>query len=772
MHSRSFQMSTPPNLEVEDVDPHGCRVCQKIMHGFKQGSSHYNYKLGTVAEVMDMPCPHAEWIRAWWESGKPENADEAEPWGLVAWSGVTTRTIDFEFYLEGRTFFRRTCELVLRADEPGHPGISRILDPQWIHPSVAGSWYSRCLDEHGDHCNKPSWMQVRPERTAYPNWLVDVAELCVVPFGPATTRYLTLSYTWGQVQGLRTTTKNIENLKRSGSLHPSQSPEIPQTVYDAIKVTHFLGERYLWVDSLCIIQDDQAAFYRDLNAMHLIYANSVLCLVALAGTDGNHGLRGVEGVSQAPRAVEQVTLDLAGGEKLSHFKDPRPLRDRFEPDKPRPPGTTYIERGWTYQEFAFAPRRLVFTDGPLRWACQCAKWGEELLHEIEFDHLIQMPYTFWMKRRCPSLNNLVGLVASEFNRRHFRFQGDALRAFLGIQNYLDGLYLGGLNHGLPELFFDIALAWRPRGGSNGQMKRRVTKAESFHGEDYLPSWSWMSWQGDFEFLRDGEFNVFWSPVGCVKPVAEWRAAPSPTPSPGQMRPIKCRWHEFKSLAKGNEYQVPQGWRELSKDWKSSRYQVVLEDSLEEEEDNPFLQSRYPIPIPSMTRVIEASGNLPFLFSKTTRAFLYPGQARFKKYDADDIVLYSRDGEPAGNLQPHQSADIERFLSYEKVELVAVAKGWTTELQYLTELGKEKQSANVDTSSGERHKSRRPSSTPHELLAEDEEIRWKTMTELPGRSCYFVLCVMWQNGWATRQASGTVLAEIWERIHEPVDLVLG
>lgn len=719
-----------------------------------------------------MPCPHAEWIRAWWESGKPDSADNPELWGLVAGGGHGTRTIHFEFYLEGRTFIRRTCELILQSDEPGHPGIARILDPHWIQPSVAGSWYSRCLDEHGDHCNNPSWMEVQPQRTAYPNWLVDVGELCVVPFSPATTRYLTLSYTWGQVQGLRTTTKNIGILKTSGSLHPNQSPGIPQTVYDAIKVTQSLGERYLWVDSLCIIQDDQAAFYRDLNAMHLIYANSVLCLVALAGTDGNHGLRGVEGVSAAPRSVEQVILDMAGGEKLSHFKSPCPLRDRGKPDVSRSPGTTYIERGWTYQEFAFAPRRLVFTDGPLRWACQCVKWGEEQLNEIDFDHLIHMPHTSWMKRRCPSLQNLVGLAASEFNARHFRFQGDALRAFLGIQNYLDGLYLGGLNYGLPELFFDIALAWRTRGGHNWDMKRRVTRFDSFHDQEYLPSWSWMCWQGDFEFLQDGEFDVFWSSTGCVEPVADWFAAPSPKPSPGQMRPIKSKWYEFKGLAKSNEYQVPQGWRELSKDQNFLRYQMVQEDSLEEEDGDPCFQSRYPIPMPSMTRLVETSGNLPFLFSKTTRAFLYPGEAHFKKYKAVYIDLYSRDGEPAGSLQPHHSADIERFLSYERVELVAVAKGWTTELHDLAELGKERQSANVDTSSGMQHKPRRPSTTPLELLAEDEETRWKATRGLPRRPCYFVLCVMWQNGWATRQASGTVLADIWDRIHEPVDLVLG
>lgn len=198
--------------------------------------------------------------------------------------------------------------------------------------------------------------------------------------------------------------------------------------------------------------------------------------------------------------------------------------------------------------------------------------------------------------------------------------------------------------------------------------------------------------------------------------------------------------------------------------------MVQEDSLEEEDDNPLFQSGYPIPIPSTTRVIEESGNLPFLFSKMTRAFLCPGQAHFKIFEAVHIDLYSREEEPAGSLQPHHSADIERFLSYERVELVAVAKGWTTELHDLIELGKERQSANVDTSSGMRHKSRRTSTTPLELLAEVEETRGKATRGLPRMPCYFVLCVRGQNGWATCQASGTILADICESIHEPVDLI--
>lgn len=719
-----------------------------------------------------MSCPHAKWIRDWWETGRPDSGDDPNLWGLVAESGVNSRTVSFEFYLQGRTFIRRTCELVLQTDEPGHAGNARILHPQWIHSSVARSWYSRCLGEHGNQCHEPSWMKLQPGRTKYPKWLVDVDELCVVPFSPTTTRYLTLSYTWGQVQCLKASAKNIEHLKEKGSLNPNKSPTIPQTVNDAIQITKFLGEKYLWVDSLCIIQDDHAALSRDLNAMHLIYANSVLCLVALAGTDANHGLRGIEGVSAAPRSVEQDSLHMADGETLSHFKVPCSPSERNESDDSVPSGTTYIERGWTYQEYVFAPRRLVFTDGPLRWACQCVRWGEEQVNETGSDNLVYMPFTYWMERRCPSLQNLVGLVASEFNRRHFRFQEDALRAFLGIQNYLHGLFPGGLNYGLPELFFDIALAWRPKRWNIEKMTKRVTQADSFHGEDYLPSWSWMSWQGDFEFLRDGEFDVFWSPEGCVEPVADWFAAPSPTPTAGQMRPIKCRWYEFKTLADNEEAPVPKGWRELSRDWKSLRYQVAQDESFEEEEDNPFFQSRYPIPIPSTTQVNEAPANLPFIFSKTMRAFLFPRQPRCKSHGAIHIDMYSSDGEAAGRLHAQQSADIERFLSYERLELVAVAKGWTTELHDLTEPGKERQAASGDVLSGTRHKSHGPGKTPYEAGVEDEELEKKLRMGLLRRPCYFVLCVMWQNGWATRQASGKVLADIWERINEPLDLVLG
>ena len=66
----------------------------------------------------------------------------------------------------------------------------------------------------------------------------------------------------------------------------------PQTVEDAIVVTLRLGYRYLWVDKYCTGLDE-AHFHTQLKQMNLVYHNSVLTIIALAGKDSSHGLPGV-----------------------------------------------------------------------------------------------------------------------------------------------------------------------------------------------------------------------------------------------------------------------------------------------------------------------------------------------------------------------------------------------------------------------------------------------------------------------------------------------
>jgi hypothetical protein len=83
--------------------------------------------------------------------------------------------------------------------------------------------------------------------------LIDVIEQCLV--GPIEgLEYIALSYVWGKVTPFILTEANLPNLKQSGALSTGD-PAIPQTIRDAMILCKRLSERYLWVDSICIVQD-------------------------------------------------------------------------------------------------------------------------------------------------------------------------------------------------------------------------------------------------------------------------------------------------------------------------------------------------------------------------------------------------------------------------------------------------------------------------------------------------------------------------------------
>lgn len=100
-------------------------------------------------------------------------------------------------------------------------------------------------------------------------------------------RYVALSHCWGGIQPTQTRS-------RDGSLdrHLGQGiflSELPKTFRDAIIITQKLGIRYLWIDSLCIIQDDEHDWQRESGHMSTLYWNSTLTISATGARDSTQG---------------------------------------------------------------------------------------------------------------------------------------------------------------------------------------------------------------------------------------------------------------------------------------------------------------------------------------------------------------------------------------------------------------------------------------------------------------------------------------------------
>ncbi|KAF2625978.1 HET-domain-containing protein [Macroventuria anomochaeta] len=115
-----------------------------------------------------------------------------------------------------------------------------------------------------------------------------------------TTPFVALSYVWGRVQMLKTTNLNYEGLQEAGALFNATGEfVVPQTICDAMRLCRRLGERYLWVDCLCVVQDAAPdEIDKMLRAMAFIYTSAECTIVAATGVDAERGLSGVGDPSQ------------------------------------------------------------------------------------------------------------------------------------------------------------------------------------------------------------------------------------------------------------------------------------------------------------------------------------------------------------------------------------------------------------------------------------------------------------------------------------------
>lgn len=126
-----------------------------------------------------------------------------------------------------------------------------------------------------------------------PSWLVDTHHQCLVSAEPGMS-YVDLSYVWGNVSMFTTVRSNVKELQcdQGFATIEKRGCRLPRTILDAFGVTILLGEQYLWIDSLCIVQDEEEEKHTQLNSMGSIYANASVTIVAWQGDHADFGLEG------------------------------------------------------------------------------------------------------------------------------------------------------------------------------------------------------------------------------------------------------------------------------------------------------------------------------------------------------------------------------------------------------------------------------------------------------------------------------------------------
>ena len=276
-------------------------------------------------------------------------------------------------------------------------------------------------------------------------------------------QYITLSYCWGGYIGLRLDKFSFQRFEaRIGD------DLLPQTILDAAIVARRLEIPFLWVDALCILQDDGGLEWQcEWQRMHEIYGNAVFTLAASSSENTNAGL--MERHNSAlfdvpdvgPCAGEYIELCSS---PLSRIRQRSPLSGR----------------GWTFQEELMSPRIVHWSNQGVFWLCmgeRCSSTGVDVKRE-SFN-----PQAFWTHQ---SPLDLWADMVENFSNRAFTVPSDRPRALAGlveiIRRKVSDDYLSG--HWKSQL--PISLLWISSTDLNDQ------RVEIIEHVELAPSWSWMS----------------------------------------------------------------------------------------------------------------------------------------------------------------------------------------------------------------------------------------------------------------------------------------
>jgi len=384
-------------------------------------------------------------------------------------------------YLDETATADQTPFSVLRPER--YLGILPRQTKEFINIELIQKWFQRCREHHGDTCGR----SILPQ-PAQMIRLIDVSELKVVT-GNLDMKFVALSYVWGA---------NAEPLLKKSTVHPMSIAggisieRLPRTIGDAIEFTRKLGQRFIWIDSVCIIQDDDMDKREQLPLMDRIYSCAELVIVAASGDSAHSGLPGLE----TQRSVKNRPVECIKGFPFTTILPQ--LSKHLD-------SSVWNTRGWTFQEALVARRTLVILDDQAHWVCRTTSWFEDAFTEFDNMHpCLEYGNSMFqrnLKRACYDVRvqvgecrllDYIGKVES-FTSRRFTDETDIFWAFQGILKLLQPSFPSSYIWGIPRNALDAMLLWEVDCGFISSFA--IHKIYE-HGKGVrtmlFPSWSWFA----------------------------------------------------------------------------------------------------------------------------------------------------------------------------------------------------------------------------------------------------------------------------------------
>ncbi|TVY36082.1 hypothetical protein LSUB1_G008233 [Lachnellula subtilissima] len=288
-------------------------------------------------------------------------------------------------------------------------------------------------------------------------------------------RYATLSYCWGGAK-FCTTKKKVESYEQE---IPYEL--LPSTLQDAITLARHLDIRYIWIDALCIVQDDDIEWGIEASKMRDIYSGSSITIAASDAANGSMGcfpLKPDDDCSLNHPSAFVTVKNSGDGDGIIIRVQPSDIRALA--------GESVLNtRGWVLQEMVLSNRTVHCMKSGLYWECR-SECRTEI--GISFDRSTSKNSSIPILRDDPQneANRTWWKWIESYSRRRFSFPRDRLPALSGIVRHYQRATKDTLVLGLWERSFNQDLLWM----RIDKLVEGVDPTSNYLSN--IPSWTWLS----------------------------------------------------------------------------------------------------------------------------------------------------------------------------------------------------------------------------------------------------------------------------------------
>lgn len=359
-------------------------------------------------------------------------------------------------------------------------------------PLTIGSKSDQCfsfIKERLENCRTHHISCIQPNVLPLPKRVLFVGNLYEEPVlhetGDIDGRYAILSYCWGDSQHLlKTTSTSLDEHKKA--IHLAQ---LPKTIRDAVDITRELGIDYIWVDSLCILQDSVQDWEVESAKMGEYYKNAYITIAASAADNAQDGIfSDRQGITQSVKdeyeLVDGTTCNIVIQERPHNFKELENLVHDLGP---------LSKRGWAFQENVLSTRIVHYTSSELVWECCTETISEDgstlggNQHSILAHNMLNLQ---------PSPSRLWQDIVKNYTRRELTYPSDRLPGIAGIAQIIQSRTGFQYVAGLWKESMVLDLLWSTLWDHYNETPIVITGSQTRypHSPARLegPSWSWAS----------------------------------------------------------------------------------------------------------------------------------------------------------------------------------------------------------------------------------------------------------------------------------------